>query len=184
MDIKKALKMTAFGFMFTLINLNLTLNGHTLNVMPDFIGWILLFIAFDKFGEYKDSMPWLKWMSAAIGAASFVQWVMGIANPEMDIRYLITCAEIAAAVYNFLFFGILIHVAEDMNSGVTERLSFLRYFNAVIYAALAVLSLVAAPENVAFIAMGVLILGLAALIAAIVTMFTLFKLSKEAETVL
>ena len=88
MDIKKALKMTAFGFMFTLINLNLKLNGHTLNVMPDFIGWILLFIAFDKFGEYKDSMPWLKWMSAAIGAASLVQWVMGIANPEMDIRYL------------------------------------------------------------------------------------------------
>lgn len=182
MDIKKALKLTAFGFMFTLINLNLTLNGHTLNVMPDFVGWILLFIAFDKLGEYKDSLSWMKWMAAAIGAASLVQWVLGIVNPELDIRYLITGTEIAAAVYNFLYFGILIHVAEEMNSMYIERLSFLRYFNAVIYAALAVLSLIAAPENVAFIAMAVLILGLAALIAAIITMFTLFKLSKEAET--
>ena len=184
MDIKKALKITAFGFMFTLINLNLTLNGHTLNVMPDFIGWILLFIAFDKFGKYKDSMPWMKWMAAVIAVASLIQWVLGIAKPELDIRYLITCTEIAAAVYNFLFFGILIHVAEDMNSMYTERLGFLRYFNAVIYAALAALSLVASPANVAFIAMAVLILGLAALIAAIITMFTLFKLSKEAEAVL
>ena len=60
MNLRKGLTLIAFGFLFTLIDLNLTLNGKTLNVTPDFIGWILMYLAIDNLGDYADRKPILK----------------------------------------------------------------------------------------------------------------------------
>ena len=60
-SLKRGLSFVAFGFLFTLVNLNLTLNGTTVNVIPDFIGWALLFRAYDMLGHYMDGKNYLKW---------------------------------------------------------------------------------------------------------------------------
>ena len=43
MDLRKGLSYVAFGFLFTLINFNLTVNGQAISITPNFIGWILFF---------------------------------------------------------------------------------------------------------------------------------------------
>ena len=71
----KSTGLKAFGFLFTLINLNLTLNGKTLNITPDFIGWILFFLAFDRLGSYVKGKEYLKWMSLVLAILSAALWV-------------------------------------------------------------------------------------------------------------
>ena len=66
LNLKKGLSFVAFGFFFTLINLNLTLNGAKLDVTPDFIGWILFFLAFDLLGTYVKDKLYLKWLSLVL----------------------------------------------------------------------------------------------------------------------
>ena len=39
------MKKVFWGFFFVYLNFNLTLNGHALNLLPDFVGYILLFQA-------------------------------------------------------------------------------------------------------------------------------------------
>ena len=48
MNIKKAISLAAFGFMFVLVDFNLTLDGHTICVTPDFVGWILFYLAYQQ----------------------------------------------------------------------------------------------------------------------------------------
>ena len=48
MNIQKALTFIAFGFLFTLLNINI----NSINFTPSFIGWILLFLAYDNLGTY------------------------------------------------------------------------------------------------------------------------------------
>lgn len=55
MNLKKAISYAAFGFFFILVNINLTLSGGTINITPNFVGWILMIIAlFVLFGLRKE----------------------------------------------------------------------------------------------------------------------------------
>ena len=83
MNIKKGLSYVAFGFLFTLVNFNLTLNGGTLNVMPDFVGWILFFLAFDKLGTYISDKKYMKWISLILAVVTAALWILGMAKPEI-----------------------------------------------------------------------------------------------------
>ena len=70
MDLKKALTYVAIGFLFTLINLNITIGTITINFTPDFVGWILFFLAFDKLGSYVEGKTYLKWMALVLAIIS------------------------------------------------------------------------------------------------------------------
>ena len=61
MNIKKGISYVAFGFLFTLVNFNLTINSVSICVTPDFIGWLLFFLAFDKLGTYISDKSYMKW---------------------------------------------------------------------------------------------------------------------------
>ena len=39
------MKKVFWGFFFIYLNFNLTLNGFTLNLLPDFVGYLLLYQA-------------------------------------------------------------------------------------------------------------------------------------------
>ena len=54
MDLKKGLTYVSFGILFTLADFYLSIGNFQINIFPDFIGWILLYLAFDKFGEYTE----------------------------------------------------------------------------------------------------------------------------------
>ena len=80
MNIKKALTYIAFGFAFTLINFNLTISNVTINIMPDFIGWILILLGINNLTDYVDR-PILKWGSVVMiiitATLSLIQFKVG-----------------------------------------------------------------------------------------------------------
>ena len=182
-QIKKGLSCAAFGFLFVLVNFNLNLNNLSVNVTPDFIGWILFFLAFDRLGKYTADKKYLKWMSLLQVILTGAYWVLSIARASSDgaaqaADILRTITTMIATVYFFIFFGSLVDLARDFNSPRADTLYFLRYFNLIVDLALFMVSLF-------FILTGTvsatitLIFGVAALVAAIATAVVLFRLRND-----
>ena len=174
MDIKKGISYIAFGFLFTLVNINLQLNGGSLNITPDFIGWILMFFAFDKLGSYVGGKGYMKWIALVLAIATGVVWVCGIAKPELDLDIIKTVVSFVSMGYMFILFGILEGIARDHAPSFEKNISMLKIVNLVLYIAFFVTAMLAARDMNTF-AMPAFILGAAALIAAIITAVTLIK---------
>ena len=178
MNIKKGLTYVAFGFLFTLVNLNLNWEGGSLNVMPDFIGWILLFLATGCLGTYMEQKMYLKWISLVMIILSGAVWVLGVAGLDDRIGVLKTVAGIVSAVFMLLFFGVLEEIARDYGSQRESTLRMLKYINFALCMVLTVLGFTIREVNTT-LALAVTALGACALVAAVVTAVVLFGLRKE-----
>ncbi|MBQ1384382.1 MAG: hypothetical protein IIY74_03210 [Firmicutes bacterium] len=53
------------GALFTLVNFNLTFGETSVNVMPNFAGWILVYLACGLLGDYIADKAYLKPASVA-----------------------------------------------------------------------------------------------------------------------
>ena len=179
MNLKKGLSFVAFGFFFTLINLNLTLNGAKLNVTPDFIGWILFFLAFDLLGTYVKDKLYLKWLSLVLVIITAADWVLEITKPELDTGAVRTFVTVLSGVYMYLLFGALEFIARDFKSSEESTIRILRILNIVLYLGFVAAALAGASSGASALLLLSAILGMAALIAAIITMVVLFRLKRE-----
>ena len=179
MDVKKGLSYVAFGFLFTLVNINLSFNGTTVNIMPDFVGWILLFLAFDQLGSYMEEKSYLKWISLIMIILTAVRWVLDVFMTEINIDILSTVSAIISAVYMFMLFGVLEKIARDYGSQRESTLHMVKILNLALYIAFALLGLLTLVTESMGIGTLTLIVGIAALVTAIITLVTLFKLKKE-----
>ncbi len=179
MNLKKGLSYVAFGFLFTLVELNLNFQNGTINVMPDFIGWILFFLAFDKLGIYVENKKYLKWISLVMIILTGTIWVLGIAKPEISTDILTTTATIISLIYMFILFGAVEQIARDDQSKKESTIHMLKIINLVLYAGFVITALGFAAASQGALAMLAAVLGVAALVAAIVTLVVLFQLRKE-----
>lgn len=180
MDIKKALSYVAFGFLFTLINLNIIIGTVTINFTPDFIGWILFFLAFDKFGSYLEGKSYLKWISLCVAIVSAATWLLDLVMPQFDTGILNTIVSTVSVIYTFILFGTLVKIAEEYGSATAKTLNFLKYINVVLHIAFVVVGYTAALDtsNTALLGAAAVI-GALALVAAVFTCVTLFRLRKD-----
>ena len=181
MNIKKGLTLTAFGFLFLLVNFNLTINGSKLNVTPDFIGWILLTMAFSQLGSYVKGRKYLVYISLIMAIISGAHWAIELFKPELlpafdAIQIFINVMD---AVYMFVLFGVLKEIAHDNGSIKEATISTLRYVNLAVSAILVVVSLLAGRMNIDALASIVAIVGVIGLVAAVISAVTLFKLKKD-----
>lgn len=179
MNLKKGLSLVAFGFLFTLVNLNLTFNGSSLNVMPDFVGWILFFLAIDPLGDYAADKKYLKWAALVLAVFTAAFWILDLAKPELDPGLVKTVVSVAETVYMFLLFGVLEKIAHDFASPLEGSIRTLKILNVALIAGFVVIGLLAAANGSMALTGTAAVLGVAALVAAIVTMVTLFKLKRE-----
>ena len=181
MNIKKAISLIAFGFMFTLVNLNLTLNGTTVNVTPNFVGWILMYLAYDKLGDYMKGKSYMKILSLVLIVLTGALWLGDIVKPDLDTSIIKTIANIASAVYMFVLCIVLENVARDFGSTRESTIRTLKYLNIGVEIMFVVIQVlyVLGFDNIGFIAIMVSTFGLIGIVAAVVTMFVLFGLNKE-----
>ena len=181
MNIKKAISFIAFGFLFTLVNINLTINNTPINITPDFIGWILLYLAYDKMGDYMKDKSYMKTISLVMIVLTGVTWLGSIVKPELDLSIIKTVANVISAVYMFILCTVLEKVAHDLGSVREGSIRTLKYINIAVEAMLVAVNFLARGENpdMGLIAGIVLVFGLVGIVAAIVTMFVLFGLNKE-----
>lgn len=182
MDIKKGIKYIAIGFLFTLVNLNLTFSDVAINFTPDFVGWILFYLAFDKLGTYAEDKQYLKWTSLVLAIFYAVIWIFGIVKPDVNIDLLEDIVSIVSVVYTFILFGILEKIAHDHAPLKEKTLRVLKYINVIFYAAFLICGLITVYSKSEMMAVPTMVFGVACLVAAVITCLTLFKLSKEIST--
>ena len=175
-NIRRGLTFVAFGFLFTLVNINLTFPSGTVNVMPNFVGWILFFLAFDRLGSYVSDRPYLKWIALVLVILSAASWLLDIARPELGGDILHTIITVISTVYLFILFGPLQQIARDYGSTRAGTLNFLRYFNLAVGGILLLVELLGGLMSIESLVLAASIVGAAALVAAIITMVVLFLL--------
>ncbi len=52
MNVPKGVKYAALGFLFQLLNVNLNFGSVVINIIPEFVGWIFLFLACGLLADY------------------------------------------------------------------------------------------------------------------------------------
>ena len=180
MDLKKALTYVAIGFLFTLINLNITIGTITINFTPDFVGWILFF---DKLGSYVEGKTYLKWMALVLAIISTAIWVLELARQQLDISILSTIVSLVSLIYLFIFLGVLEKIAADQGSNTASTLHMLKYVNAFLDVAFVVVAVITGfNQNNQVLIMVTALLGALALVSAVFICLTLFRLRKDVVT--
>ena len=179
MNIKKAISYIALGLLFRLVNINLTINGNTLNVTPDFIGWILFYLAIGCLEKYVSDKPYLKVVSLVLAVVKAVFWILDFIKPDVDIWVIKTVVGVVEAVFMFIFFGVIERIAADHGSSRADTIRILKWINIVSYVALEVMAIMKDVLSIEAMATILLVFGLALLVCAIITMFVLFGLRSE-----
>lgn len=178
MNIQKALSFIAFGFLFTLLNINI----NSINFTPSFIGWILLFLAYDNLGKYNEDKVWLKWTALALAVLSLAVWILGLTNPDFSTRILDAIISVVSAVYLYFLLGMLENVADDYGSGLSKKLHNVKLVNLIAVCLLELIAIqLPAQGQTPDTLMSVLVVVLLFLTLgiAIYMMFLLFRLRKD-----
>ena len=72
------MKKLFWGFFFILVNFHLSLNGRTLELIPDFVGYLLLLQAGLELRKESRRFQWLRPFAAGMGIYTFILWVGGV----------------------------------------------------------------------------------------------------------
>ncbi len=180
-DLKKGISYVAFGFLFTLVNVNLNFQSGTLNIAPDWVGWILFFFAYVLLGEYVAGKPYLRWIPLVMVILTGAVWILNLAKPELDISILTLITGIISAAYMFVLFGVLETIGRDYDSWHTETIRTLKFVNLIAYLVSLLFILLARVTASAAVAGAFLIVGVVMIVAAIVTLVVLLKFRKEMQ---
>jgi len=69
------MKKLFWGFFFIYLNFNLTFNGHQLNILPDFVGYILLLKGMGELAEESACFDRAKPFAAVMTVYSAILWI-------------------------------------------------------------------------------------------------------------
>ena len=98
------MKKVFWGFFFVYLNFNLTLNGHALNLLPDFVGYILLFQAAGALAGESGRFRTLRPFAAGMAVYTGILWVGDL--------LAVTGGSAAAAVSLFISWNVVQDVLE------------------------------------------------------------------------
>ena len=182
MQLRKAISLVAFGFLFIFVNFNLTFNGTAINIMPEFIGWILMFLAFAPLGSYMEGKRYMQWIPIIMAVFTAVFWILGIVKPELEnpvVSAIQTILNIVSAIYWFIMFTVLEKLADDCGSNKSSTLHIIKILSLVLYIIITVVAFFIGEGNFGFMATIFAISGIGLLVLVIVALFVLFGLRKE-----
>ena len=181
MNLKKGLSLIAFGFLFLLVDLHLTFNNLTITMTPDFVGWILLTMAFYEMGRYVNDKRYLVIISIIMAVLSGAYWLLELfkANIADNLSIVNTIMNIANDFYMYVLFGILVRIADNYGSRTRDTLSVLRYINLAVSIILLVIGFLINLENFRQFVWMITFSGVVALASAIASAIVLFRLKNE-----
>ncbi len=181
MNLRKGLSFLAFGYLFVLVNFNLELNNLRVNLMPEFVGWILLFLAVPQLGSYTQDKPLLRWAPLALAVVSGLSWASGILLPEIPcLSRFQPLTGLLSAWYLYVLFGVLEVLAEDIGSNRGPTIRLLKYINVALALGVNLAAQIYAMTELEVAALAMVALGMLSLGAAIATLIVLFGLRKDA----
>ena len=177
MDIRKTIRLIAVGFIFTLVNINITFNQTQVNIMPDFIGWALITIACFNLGDYVKGKPFYSAGATLMTVFEFVIMIVSLLYPKYDLGIYKTAVSLLAMIYIFLLLTLLEKIGRDKGYNDTASIRILKYVYVIVFLIFQALTLAASYLPASVITILLSISGLAALVTAIATAYVLIKMS-------
>lgn len=126
----RGLTKIAWGYVFLHFNLNL----GTLNVLPNWVGYLLFFSAIALLGEDLRNLILLKPFCILLGVAELADWLAVLCTGETVLEYvfllhiLVTCVGL---YFHFQLLTDLMHLAEE-HGGSGVSLELCRNVNVVL----------------------------------------------------
>ena len=160
--IRQALTKIAWAYVLLYLDFNLGVNGHSLNVLPNWAGYLLIFSAIALLGERLRDLLLLKPFCILLGAVSGVDWLSFLlTGAEFTGRFFLLSALITCVAL-YLHFQLLTDLAAlaDRRSGeggrspLSRRLRLCRNADAVFRVAFCYLMVLKFHCGLLFIWMG------------------------------
>ena len=181
----RGLSCAAWAYFFLYFNINL----NSLNLLPDFVCYVLLWQAIGCLEEEERDLPLLRPLCLLLGVWAGADWVFTIFEGTLDGRFppVDLFLSVASIYFHFQLFTDLSHMAgrfQPEGETLDRRLRRLRSLNTLLLTLFSVLdSLLPAGEQVILpwsAPAGWLLLGgvLTGLVVALMLMFSLFTLRR------
>ncbi len=90
-----------FGFLFVFLDFNYAIGGATVNLIPDFIGYILVILGCRSIGRQSNHFILVRIVALLLMAWSAVAFVMGLVSFEMHyiVRIIVDIVVMLCALY-------------------------------------------------------------------------------------
>ena len=179
MSIKKGMSLIAFGFLFTLVNINLNFGDKSVNIIPDCVGWILLYLSLDEIGKYAEGKAYLKWCTLALTVITGARWIYDFIFPYNPLSVLSGIISVVEAITIFTLLGIVEKIAVDYGSRKAETIHILKYFSLAGIVIIGLVEIFGTLANLRNLVLVVTALGVVMLVTAIIIAVTLFQIRKD-----
>lgn len=181
MKLNKGLRLIAIGFLFTLINLNITTQNHVINFTPDFVGWILICAGLGNMKNETGSSTLYQIVAIILAVASLGLWVAKLVFPKYDLSIYQSAAGLVSTLFIFALLSLLEKIARKYHSTHSNDLKILKFVYLIVYILFQATSLTGQLLPIKVVMVVATIVALGALITAIATAIILFKLSFELD---
>ena len=140
--IAKALKRIVIGYLFIVFNFNI----GTLDIVPNFVGYILIYQALNTLQGELEHYALLKNFSVILGIVAFVNWIFAFLSiiPLSLIVFIITLC------FDYLLFTDIISIAQKYhyNRSSLDYMKWLRNARVILFVISNVVSLLFANAQV------------------------------------
>ncbi len=110
-----------FGFLLIFVNFNLNLNGHTLNIFPDWAGYCLIYAGLNDLTEEGEHFPLAKPWCLGMAVYTGVLWLLEIFMGDTKLGIIGWVLGLAATLVSFYVSYLVIQGIADIerNRGVS-----------------------------------------------------------------
>lgn len=171
---KNALKKIAWGYVFIYFSLNL----GPVDVVPVWVGYILILQALDGVAEREPSASLLKPFSFVLITVELVRWVLAWFSGSLVMPWISVITGIVGLYFHFQLLTNLADTAARDGSAYGKRLRFLRDLQVMLVTVLTMMSANIIPPT--WVSMSWMILVITAVLI-ISLVWTLFSYAKEPD---
>lgn len=176
MDLKKGILYITFGYIFIFLNFYLNISGIKIDLLPNFVGWLLLFFAYNKLGHYVKDMKYLHYLPLIFIFWGIVCDILVIIMFGFYALIIEIVFGLVSIIYWINLFYVLLVIAEEKKSNQKISINTLKYLNITICIISIILSILNLFVPILY---ATYILFIIALVIVIITIIVLSKLKKE-----
>lgn len=181
------LSNAAWGYFFLHINFNLGFNQASVNVLPRFVGWLLLLSACRKLAGERRDLPLLRPLGWLLAAWTGADWLLNWAGQTIDghILFLDLLVSAAAIYFHFQFLTDMAALAQQYQPEGDDLDRRLRRRRTVYVLVITLINvLVHLPmgrrtDSLAYLGVGLAAVGVLAALFVMTGLFALRKLFRD-----
>ena len=123
------LKNIALGYIFIMFRINL----GTIDILPDFIGYVLIYKGIKILLNIVTSLKLLQNFAVLLGVISFIKWILAIFNSNIRIYLISVIITIITLYFDFQLITDIMEIATKSRYLHVSDLKLLRNMKVIIY---------------------------------------------------